>query len=213
MERYIYNNLLKWKLNKERKPLLLQGARQVGKTYLVKYFGEQEYENLIYLNFEKNNEFKILFKANLSPKKIIENIGLYFGKKISENNTLIFFDEIQESPEALTSLKYFSEETPKYHIIGAGSLLGVSIGKKSSFPVGKLNFLEMHPLSFDEFLVALGESYLLETLKEKDNFESLPEIIHNKLIDIYKQYLFVGGMPEVVNSFVINKDIEEVREI
>jgi len=145
MKRTMYQQLLTWKKSRNRKPLLLQGARQVGKTFLVNKFGKNEYSNFIYLNFEQNTELHTLFTGNLEPSNIIENISLYLNKKINSADTLIFFDEIQTAPDVLTSLKYFYEHAPEYHIIAAGSLLGVSVGKKTSFPVGKVNFLTLYP--------------------------------------------------------------------
>ena len=152
MKRALYQNLLDWKSDLRRKPLLLQGARQVGKTWLINEFGKKEYKQYIYLNFEQTPNLKSLFSNDFSPQKIIDNIGLFLGKKIKTENTLICFDEIQSCPEALTSLKYFQEQAPDVHIIAAGSLLGVSLGKTSSFPVGKVNFLTLYPLSFAEYL-------------------------------------------------------------
>jgi uncharacterized protein len=210
MQRTLYKELLDWKSNQRRKPLLLQGARQVGKTWLINKFGQSAYKNYIYLNFEQNPKLKTLFNHDLSPYKIIDNIGLLLGKKITDENTLICFDEIQNCQEALTSLKYFQEQAPQFHIVAAGSLLGVSLGKTSSFPVGKVNFLTLYPLSFAEYLDAIGEPLLAEKLT---SFESLPEILHEKMIDLLKMYFFLGGMPEVVADYIQNKDIKEVRKI
>ncbi|HIE45745.1 MAG TPA: ATP-binding protein [Flavobacteriaceae bacterium] len=213
MKRNLYTELLIWKKNKSHKPLLLQGARQVGKTYLIDVFGKKEYENYIYINFEQNIEIHSLFKSNLNPLKIIADLSLYFGKKIEAKDTLIFFDEIQILPEAITSLKYFYEQTPEFHIIAAGSLLGVSVGKESSFPVGKINFKTLYPLSFSEFLLANNESLLIESLTEKEQIESIPKAIHNKLNNYLKLFLFIGGMPEIVQDYINNKDISRVREL
>jgi len=162
MKRELYKGLLKWKNGKNRKPLVLQGARQVGKTYLVKQFAQQEYDQFIHLNFEKNPELKEVFNKNLVPQTIINELGFLFGKKIKQESTLIFFDEIQASEQALKSLKYFHEDAPEYHIIAAGSLLGVAVNKERSFPVGKVTFLEMYPLSFSEYLIAFGDEMLQE---------------------------------------------------
>lgn len=211
MNRELYKSLLQWKNNPNKKPLLIQGARQVGKTYLVKQFGKKEYANFINLNFEKNPDLKNLFTSNLNPQTIINNLSLYLGKKITSENTLIFFDEIQISEKALTSLKYFCEEAPEYHIIGAGSLLGVTIGKETSFPVGKVNFLKMYPMSFKEYLTAIGEELLLEEMANIKN--SLLEPLHNKLLTHFKMYLYIGGMPEPLQNYLLNKDIEAVRKI
>jgi predicted AAA+ superfamily ATPase len=213
MKRALYRHLLEWKDSKKRKPLLLQGARQVGKTWLVNEFAKNEYKKYVYLNFEQTPGLKTLFSGELSPEKIIESIGLYIGEKISREETLIFFDEIQASQQALTSLKYFYEQAPGYHIISAGSLLGVSIGKSSPFPVGKVNFMHLYPMSFFEFLSALNEDLLIEKISLNMNSEPIPEILHEKLINLLKIYLFLGGMPEVVNDYIENKDIQSVRHI
>ena len=213
MKRFAYISLIHWKNDAYRKPLVIQGARQVGKTHTIKHFGKEEYEQCIYLNFEEDPELEKLFNGNLSPKNILKNISLYFGKNIKPKTTLLFFDEIQIVPKALTSLKYFHEQAPEYHIISAGSLLGVSVGKQSSFPVGKVNFLTMNPLSFGEFLLALGETLLADTIKDLDKVKSLPSIVHHKLLEQYKLYLFLGGMPEVLAKYIKNNDIVQAREI
>ena len=212
MKRLLYSHLKKWGKSANRKPLLLQGARQVGKTYLVEEFGKNEYEQFITLNFEEDPGLKTLFEENLNPGTILENIGIYFGRKITPENTLLFFDEIQVVPEVLTSLKYFSEKAQEYHIIAAGSLLGVSIGKPTSFPVGKVNFLTMHPMNFTEFLWATDEELLAEKLNNLSSIKPLPDIIHDKLLKLYKQYLYTGGMPEVLQNYVETKDIALVRQ-
>jgi len=163
---------LLWKKNQRRKPLLLQGARQVGKTYLVEVFGNKEYANFFKFNFEQDSDLGELFKKKLNPENIIENLSLYSGKKISSQDTLIFFDEIQAVPEVLTSLKYFQEQAPEYHIIAAGSLLGVSVAKDNSFPVGKVNFMMLYPMSFNEYLIAFG-NFRPVPLKNKRNIRGL----------------------------------------
>ena len=160
MKRILYNTLISWKNSNKRKPLLLQGARQVGKTWLVNKFGKTEYLHYIYLNFEENPDLIHLFSGEKTPKKLIENISLLMGRKITSKNTLIFFDEIQIAPEALTSLKYFQEQAPEFHLIAAGSLLGVSVGKQSSFPVGKVNFMTLYPMTFIEYLIAADEELI-----------------------------------------------------
>ena len=213
MKRILYINLINWKKNKRRKPLLLQGARQVGKTYLVNEFGNNEYKNFIYLNFEQTPDLGTLFKKELSPVKIIENISLYIGRKINSKDTLIFFDEIQASPLALTSLKYFYEQAPELHIIAAGSLLGVSIGKESPFPVGKVNFMTLYPMSFFEYLIAFNENLIAEKLSNTTEIKALPQALHEKLLPHLKKYMFLGGMPEVVKDYLENKDIGAVRQI
>jgi predicted AAA+ superfamily ATPase len=211
MERSAYNKLADWKKSTNRKPLIVQGARQVGKTYLIRAFGEKEYSNFISLNFEQDKKIYSLFEKSLSPETIIENISLYIGKQIIPEDTLLFFDEIQAAPAALTSLKYFYEEAPEFHIIAAGSLLGVSVGKENSFPVGKVNFMNLYPMSFMEFLKASGENLLAEKLGHIKSANPLPEIVHSKLTDLLKMYLYLGGMPEVVGSYLENKNIEKVR--
>lgn len=213
MKRILYNNLLEWKNSKKRKPLLLQGARQVGKTFLVNEFGKAEYSNYIYLNFEQNQNLQKLFSDELHPENIINNISLYIGRKIKSSDTLLFFDEIQTVPEVLTSLKYFYEQAPEYHIIAAGSLLGVSIGKQSSFPVGKVHFLSMHPMTFMEYLTAFGEELLAKKLKSTLPSDSLSDVLHEKLNKHYKLYLYLGGMPEVLQDYFDNRDINSARKI
>ena len=207
MKRIAYNDLISWKNNINRKPLVLQGARQVGKTYLVKEFGKREYKNLYYLNFEQDPNLASLFGSSLNPEVIINNINLYFGTNIIANDTLLFFDEI------LTSLKYFKEQAPDFHIIAAGSLLGVSIGKESSFPVGMVNFLTLYPMSFSEYLTELGEDLFIESLSSLEIPAPFPDGIHNKMLSHLKMYLFLGGMPEVINDYSQNKNIVSVRNI
>jgi predicted AAA+ superfamily ATPase len=213
MRRKIYNQLLEWKKAAIRKPLLLQGARQVGKTFLINEFGKNEYQQFIYLNFEQSRGLKTLFTGSLNPDAIIHNIGLFIGKKISIHDTLIFFDEIQEVPEAITSLKYFYEQRPEYHIIAAGSLLGVSVGKQGSFPVGKVNFMNLYPMTFFEYLQGFDEELLVESLLSIRDTKPLAEPIHEKLLSHLKMYLFLGGMPEVLQNYKDNRDIAWARKI
>ena len=213
MKRTLYKRLLLWKNSRNRKPLLLQGARQVGKTYLVDEFGHNEYSNFIYLNFEQDPDLKTLFTGSLNPQNIIKNISLYIGQKITSADTLIFFDEIQVVQDVLTSLKYFYEQAPDYHIISAGSLLGVSVGKQTSFPVGKVNFMTMYPMNFTEYLTAFGEELLAEKLINTQYVEAFPEILHEKLLNQLKMYLYLGGMPEVLQDYLDNKDIASARKI
>jgi predicted AAA+ superfamily ATPase len=213
MERAIYKDLIDWKNNLNRKPLLLQGARQVGKTYIVSEFGKKEYVNFVYLNFEQDLNLHAFFKSQLIPSQIIENLSIYLGKKIVAKDTLIFFDEIQVLPEVLTSLKYFNEQAPEYHIISAGSLLGISMAAHRSFPVGKVNFLSMYPLSFLEYLTAVGEGLLGGKISEKTDVLPINDIFHDRLISHVKKYCFIGGMPEVVKHYVEQKDVLSVRKI
>ena len=209
MERKAMTDLINWKNNENRKPLLLYGARQVGKTYLVKEFGEKYFKDIIYVNFETNNIVSKIFDENITPDYIIKNLEIAFGKKIDKDNTLIFFDEIQKNTRALTSLKYFCEDAREYFIIGAGSLLGVHINKKDfSFPVGKVDFLTIYPLSFEEFLINTDNSLLLDKIKDcfKSN-KNMPDSIHKKALDLYYDYLSIGGMPEVVKEFINTNSI------
>lgn len=209
MKRIQYKKLVAWKNEKYRKPLILQGARQVGKTWLIKEFGNNEYNNFVYLNFELYPELIALFEDNLQPDNIITNLSLYLSAKIDSEDTLICFDEIQLCPKALTSLKYFYEMAPEYHIISAGSLLGVSIGKESSFPVGKVSFLDIRPMNFQEFLVAGGDEYLASYILEHNDIN---DVLHAKLENLLKQFLYIGGMPEVVQAYLIKKDIKLARK-
>ncbi len=213
MKRTLYKNFLLWKNSSNRKPLLLQGARQVGKTYLVNEFGNNEYSNFIYLNFEQDPDLRTLFSGNLNPQNIINNIGLYISKKINSEDTLIFFDEIQVAPDVLTSLKYFYEKAPDYHIIAAGSLLGISVGKQSSFPVGKVNFMCMYPMTLTEYLTASGDGLLVNELINTQMVEALPKVLHEKLLNKLKIYLYLGGMPEVLQDYLDKEDISSARKI
>ncbi len=204
MLRKAMNDLVNWKNKKNRKPLLLYGARQVGKTYLVKEFAKEYFKDIIYVNFETNNIVSKIIDEDISPEYIIKNLEIVFNKKINKDTTLIFFDEIQKNTRALTSLKYFYEEAPEYYIIGAGSLLGIHVNKKEfSFPVGKVDFLTIYPLSFDEFLINTKNDLLLEKIKEcfKKNVQ-MPSLLHTQALDLYYDYLAIGGMPEVVNEFI-----------
>lgn len=204
MKREIFNDLIKWKNSKNRKPLIIHGARQVGKTYIIKEFGKEYYDNLIYVNFETNKEFSSQIEANIDPQYIINKLELFYGEKIIPGKTLIFFDEIQANERALTSLKYFCENANEYHIIAAGSLLGIAINRKNySFPVGKVQMINMYPLSFKEFLVALGREQLVaEIQKHFNNNERMDSDIHKLCLKLYRTYLVVGGMPEVVQIYL-----------
>lgn len=204
MEREILKNLMEWKESKNRKPLIIHGARQVGKTYIVKKFGKDNYENLIYVNFETNQEFSSQISDSIDAKYIINKLELFFGEKIIPGKTLIFFDEIQTNERALTSLKYFYEDAPEYHIIAAGSLLGIAINRDEySFPVGKVQMINMYPLSFKEFLMALNRQDLIDEIKK--HFESnikLDKTIHELCLKLYRTYLVIGGMPEVIETYL-----------
>ncbi|MBR5311382.1 MAG: ATP-binding protein [Clostridia bacterium] len=211
MYRTAIEKLLKWKESKRRKPLIIEGARQVGKTWLMKEFGKQAYADTIYINFDSNSRMAELFDSDLDTDRLIMGLELYAGHKINPDNSLLIFDEVQEVPRALASLKYFYENAPQYHIVCAGSLLGIALHQGTSFPVGKVDFLKLYPLSFKEFLMAVDKERFAELLDHQD----FPMITSFKqtYIDALKHYYFVGGMPEAVQSFVENKDFNEVRDI
>ncbi len=213
MERYKFQEVINWKNSSDRKPLIVEGARQVGKTYLIQQVAEKAYQDFVYCNFEEDPALATLFEGKLGAKHLIEQLSFYINKKISPENTLIIFDEIQAAPRALTSLKYFNEQANEYHIIAAGSLLGVSIGQESAFPVGKVNFLKLYPVNFIEYLHAIGENMLAEMLYEKRDFKPIAEAIHEKLMHHFRLFLFIGGMPEVVQHYQDYQDIEKVRLI
>ena len=205
MYRKKIDDLIKWKNSNTRKPLILRGARQVGKTWLMKEFGKNYYEKCAYINFDDNSRMEELFSGDFDIDRIIQGLKIESNVNIEPENTLIIFDEVQETPKALTALKYFYEKANQYHIIAAGSLLGVAMHEGTSFPVGKVDFLDLYPLSFYEFLQALGEEQLVELI-QKNDFQ-LITVFASKL----KQYFYIGGMPEVVASYIENKDFNEVR--
>lgn len=211
MYRIAIEKLYKWKNSKRRKPLIIEGARQVGKTWLMKEFGKQAYSDTVYINFDSNTRMADLFAVDLDTDRLILGLELYAGRKIDSDNTLLIFDEVQEVPKALASLKYFYENAPQYHIVCAGSLLGIALHQGTSFPVGKVDFLKLYPLSFSEFLMATGNERFAKLLKKQD-FEMITNF-KQTYIDALKQYYFVGGMPEAVQSFVESKDFNEVRTI
>ena len=210
MKRYAIKNLKEWKLNPKRKPLIIRGARQVGKTWLMKEFGKSEYKKTIYINFEFDKLMCDLFSKDFDTKRIIEGLELQYSK-IDVKNTLIILDEIQECPLALTSLKYFYENNPEYHIVTAGSLLGVAIHENISFPVGKVDFLDLYPLSFLEFLEAIGEENFVQLLNSpySENIKTFKP----KYVEWLKKYYYIGGMPEVVGTFIDTNDFQKVRKI
>lgn len=212
MQRFIMEKLIKWKDSKGRKPLILKGTRQVGKTYILKEFGEKNYENVAYFNFDHDDGLAELFFTTKDPKRIIEQLSLANGKKINPGTTLIIFDEIQECPNALNSLKYFCEEADEFHIVCAGSLLGIRLSK-TSFPVGKVEFLNLYPMTFSEFLIADGSSNLVEVMRQTRDINNIPKLFEDMLIEKLKTYYIIGGMPEVVYSWVNDKDIELVNKI
>lgn len=215
MNRDIVYDLIKWKNQKNRKPLIIHGARQVGKTYIVKKFAKEYYDNLIYVNFETNEEFSKQISDTIDAKYVIKKLELFYGEKIIPGKTLIFFDEIQANERALTALKYFYEDTPEYHIIAAGSLLGIAINRENySFPVGKVQMINMYPLSFKEFLIAVGKESLIEEIKKHfDSNERMDKSIHELCLRLYRTYLTVGGMPEVVNTYLEDEKIISAIDI
>lgn len=213
MERKINEKLLAWKQSDNRKPLILQGARQTGKTYSVNLFGKENYANVVYCNFEREKELQTFF-SDLSPANLLSKISNFKRKEILPEQTLIIFDEIQACPEALTSLKYFCEDAPQYHVIALGSLLGIAVNRAAySFPVGKVDFMNMYPLDFEEFLLANDQAYLIEEIKKsyQDN-KPLPLPFHELALQLYKTYLFVGGMPEVIEEYLKNKNSDLVQD-
>lgn len=213
MKRDIYLRLESWKHSKRRKPLIVNGARQVGKTHALKYFGSSAYEKMVYLNFEKDEKLKDYFNQTLDPQRLIKILGVYNEIDITPHDTLIVFDEIQECPKALNSLKYFCEETPEYHIASAGSLLGVKISEEKGFPVGKVNFLHMFPLTFFEFLTALNQEKTRAFLEEQKSYQPIPQPLHEKLLELLKIYFFVGGMPESIVEYLKTENFSIVREV
>lgn len=211
MQRYALKHLIDWKNKKNHKPLVIQGARQVGKTWLMQEFGKKYYEQVAYINFDVDVKSREIFDVDYDTERLIMDIGLATKTKINAENTLIIFDEIQECPRALTSLKYFRENAPQYDIIVAGSLLGVACHEGTGFPVGKVSFMNLFPLSFEEFLLAMGEERFVELLNKKD-FKTI-KLFNNKYEKLLKQYCYIGGMPEIVQDFVENKDFESVRNL
>ena len=204
--------LIDWKNDKNRKPLILKGARQVGKTYILQEFGANYYENTAYFNFDHDYGLAELFLNTKDPKRIIEQLSLAAGKKINPNTTLIIFDEIQECPNALNSLKYFCEEASEYHVACAGFLLGIRLSK-ISFPVGKVDFLNLYPMTFSEFLIADGAENLVLAMRQIKEIQKIPKLFEDQLIEKLKVYYIIGGMPEAVSSWVNDKDIEKVNKI
>ena len=212
MERFAIKKLLAWKDSAERKPLVLRGARQVGKTWLMLEFGKRCYQNTVYFNFDEEDELKSIFESNKNPARIIELLSMISGEKILPGETLVLFDEVQECPEALNSLKYFCEKANEYHIIAAGSLLGTLLAQPKSYPVGKVNLLEIGPLTFDEFLLANDEGlYRYYCSIQKD--QKIEELFHKRLMELYHYYLIIGGMPECVSSWLKNKDPGKILQI
>ena len=211
MYRNAMNDLYKWKAKKDKKPLIIRGARQVGKTWLMREFGRIAFDDMVYINFDNNSQMKELFSLDMRIERIITGLELYVGHKIEPLNTLLVFDEVQEVPQALAALKYFNENAPEYQIVCAGSLLGVALHGGTSFPVGKVEFLDLYPLSFTEFMRAMGRELFVELLEKQDFV--MATTFKQEFIDLLKHYYYVGGMPEVVRNFAADKDFGEVREI
>lgn len=212
MKRNAINDLIKWKHDEERKPMVLRGARQVGKTWLMKEFGKNYYESYVYFNFDEEDELKSIFEVNKNPQRIVELLSMIAGEKILPETTLIIFDEVQECPEALNALKYFKEKANDYHVVAAGSLLGTLLAQPKSYPVGMVKLLDVTPLTFDEFLDATDTmlyAYYQSITKE----QKIEEIFHNRLMEAYNNYLIIGGMPECVSSWIKYKDPARVVQI
>lgn len=211
MYREAIQQLEAWKKNPDRKPMIIRGTRQVGKTWLMKEFGRTYYTSCAYISMDENERMEHVFREAFDIERIISAIEIEVGFKIDPENTLIIFDEIQEIPRALKSLKYFQENAPQYQIVAAGSLLGIALHEGTSFPVGKVDFCDLYPLTYREFLLACGEDMLLEVL-DRNDFDMM-KIFKTKYVDYLKYYYYVGGMPEVVNDFVKNHDVKSVRNI
>ncbi|MHB1461272.1 MAG: ATP-binding protein [Armatimonadota bacterium] len=211
MYRKAIEQLHHWKLKYNRKPLIIRGARQVGKTWLMKEFGKTAYKTSIYINFDNNPQMAALFASDMNTDRLITGIELYSRQKIDADNTLLIFDEVQEVPLALTALKYFNENAPQYHIVCAGSMLGVALHQGTSFPVGKVEFLDLSPLSFTEFMLAMNKAPFVELL-DKGDFE-MASTFRLEYVELLKQYYFIGGMPEAVQAYTDNSDFNEVRDI
>ena len=213
MRRLLLNQLILWKKSEQRKPLMLKGVRQVGKTWLLKEFGKKYYENTAYFNFDEQGELKQYFETTKDVSRILQNLALINGAPIHPGRTLVIFDEIQECPAALNTLKYFRENAPEYHIACAGSLLGVRVSRRESFPVGKIEFLPVYPMTFTEFLWALGEEKLAQYIDNIDSLDPVPDIFFNQLHEKLKMYFITGGMPESVRAWAEDKDVARVQKV
>ena len=212
MERLIMHKLLDWKNSPYRKPLILKGVRQVGKTWVLKEFGKRYYENVAYFNFDENEEYKQFFETTKDVDRILQNLMLASGENIAPEKTLIIFDEVQDCPKIINSMKYFCEDTPQYHIACAGSLLGITLAKPSSFPVGKVNFMQIDPMTFTEFLFANGDENLANYLESVDTLEPIPEAFFNPLQEKLKMYYVTGGMPESILMWTEARDVSAMQE-
>ncbi|MEG7529892.1 MAG: AAA family ATPase [Hungatella sp.] len=212
MERKAMQQLIAWKNSEDRKPLIIRGARQVGKTWLMQEFGKRHYKSFVYFNFDEEEELSSIFEGNKNPQRILELLGLLSGKKIIPEETLIILDEIQECSAALNALKYFKEKANEYHVVAAGSLLGTLLAQPKSYPVGMVNLLELYPLYFDEFLAVVNE-VLYQYYLTIQNGSTIEEIFHSKLLEMYNYYLIIGGMPECVSSWAKHKDPQKIAQI
>lgn len=213
MERLILGELLKWKKSKHRKPLILKGVRQVGKTWILKEFGNRYYENIAYFNFDENEEYKQFFETTKDVDRILQNLVFASGQKIQPERTLIIFDEVQDCPKVINSMKYFCENAPEYHIACAESLLGIALAKPSSFPVGKVDFMQINPMTFTEFLMANGDENLVQYLEQIDVLKPIPDAFFNPLYEKLKMYYVTGGMPESVLMWTEDRDVGEMQKV
>ncbi|MDK6295923.1 ATP-binding protein [Gardnerella swidsinskii] len=212
MKRLIMSKLLAWKNSPYRKPLILKGVRQVGKTWVLKEFGKLYYKNIAYFNFDENKEYKQFFETTKNVERILQNLMLASGQKIEAENTLVIFDEVQDCPEVINSMKYFCENAPQYHVACAGSLLGITLAKPSSFPVGKVNFMQINPMNFTEFLLANGDENLAKYIEQIDKIEQIPDAFFNPLCEKLKMYYVTGGMPESVLMWAKARDVNAMQE-
>ena len=213
MKRFIEEKLLDWKNRKKRKPLLINGIRQVGKTYSIKDFGENHFNSFLYINFDLDPGYSDIFKSSKDPEKILFELSILFERKIDPENTLIFLDEIQGCNEALNALKYFCEAQEEYYIIGAGSYLGITLSKGASFPVGKVELIELKPMTYKEFLMASGQNMLVEYIESIDRIKPIAEPIFSKLNNYLREYYLVGGMPEAVKTWLETKDYKQLENV
>ena len=212
MERFLLKKLLAWKTSPYRKPLIVKGVRQVGKTWILKEFGRLYYDNIAYFNFDENEEYKQFFDTTKNVNRILQNLSMASSQTISPEKTLIIFDEVQDCPNVINSMKYFCENAPEYHIACAGSLLGIALAKPSSFPVGKVNFMQVDPMTFEEFLIANGDSNLAEYIQTIDTIEPIPDAFFNPLYEKLKMYYVTGGMPEPVRIWTEARDVNVMQE-
>lgn len=212
MERFLLKKLLTWKTSPYRKPLIVKGVRQVGKTWILKEFGRLYYDNVAYFNFDENEEYKQFFDTTKNVNRILQNLSMASSQTISPEKTLIIFDEVQDCPNVINSMKYFCENAPEYHIACAGSLLGIALAKPSSFPVGKVDFMQVDPMTFEEFLIANGDSNLAEYIQTIDTIEPIPDAFFNPLYEKLKMYYVTGGMPEPVRIWTEARDVNAMQE-